>query len=59
MEEHGVGVVYDPGGLGAALQQLAADRDAVDEMSRRARELAETRFNAEAQAPALHRAWGL
>ena len=59
VEEHGVGVVYDAGGLGGALQQLASDRDALDEMRRRARELAVTRFNAETQAPALHRAWGL
>ena len=59
VEEHGVGVVYDAGGLGAALQQLASDRGALDEMRRRARELAVTRFNAEAQAPALLLAWGL
>jgi glycosyltransferase involved in cell wall biosynthesis len=59
VEAHGVGVVYDDGRLGAALQQLAADREALDEMRRRARELAITRFNAEAQRPNLLRSWGL
>ena len=59
VEEHGVGIVYEHGGLGAALRRLAADREELDAMRRRARELAVTRFNAEAQAPALHRAWGL
>lgn len=59
VEEHGVGIVYDHGGLGAALRRLASDREELDAMRRRARELAVTRFNAEAQAPALRRAWGL
>ena len=59
VEANGIGVVYDRGGLGTALQRLAADRVELDEMRRRARELAVSRFNAEAQAPALHRAWGL
>ena len=59
VEEHGVGVVYDPGQLGAALRHLAADREALDEMRRRARELAVSQFNAEAQRPNLLRAWGL
>ena len=59
VEEHGVGIVYEHGGLGAALRRLASDREELDAMRRRARELAVTRFNAEAQAPALLRAWGL
>lgn len=59
VEEHGVGIVYDHGGLGAALRRLASDREELDAMRRRARELAVTRFNAEAQAPALRRAWGV
>lgn len=59
VETHRVGVVYEQGGLGAALQRLAADREALDEMRRRARELAVTRYNAEAQTPNLLRAWGL
>lgn len=59
VEEHGVGTVYDPGGLGAALGRLAADREALDEMRRRARDLAVGRYNAEAQRPNLLRAWGL
>ena len=42
-----------------ALARLGADREALDEMRRRARELAVTRFNAEAQRPNLMRAWGL
>jgi glycosyltransferase involved in cell wall biosynthesis len=54
-----VGVVYGPGELGPATAALAADRRRVDGMRRRARSLAEASFNAEAQAPALHRAWGL
>ena len=59
VEAHGVGIVYEQGGLGAALQQLASDREALDEMRRRARDLAVTRFNAEAQKPNLMHAWGL
>ena len=59
VEAHGVGVVYEPGELGAALQGLAADREALDGMRQRARELAVSRFNAEFQRPALLRAWGL
>jgi glycogen synthase len=59
VEAHGVGVVYEPGRLGDALHQLAADREALDEIRRRARELAVSRFNAEFQRPALFRAWGL
>ena len=59
VEEHRIGIVYDPPGLGTALARLAADRDELDAMRRRARGLAETRFNAEAQRPALHQAWGI
>ena len=59
VERERVGVVYGAGDLGAVTAALAADRSRVDEMRRRARALAVSRFNAEAQAPALHRAWGL
>jgi glycosyltransferase involved in cell wall biosynthesis len=59
VEEHRVGVVYGPGELGAALERLGSDREALDEMRLRARELAVTGFNAEAQRPNLLRAWGI
>ena len=59
VEAYGVGVVYEPGCLGDALQRLAADREALDEMRRRARELAVSHFNAELQRPELVRAWGI
>jgi glycosyltransferase involved in cell wall biosynthesis len=59
VEGEGVGVVYGRGGIGPAAAALARDRARVDEMRRRARALAEASLNAEAQLPALHRAWGL
>ena len=54
-----MGIVYEPGGMAAALDRLAASRSELDAVRRRARELAATRFNAEAQLPALRKAWGL
>ena len=59
VEREGVGVVYGAGEIGAVAAELAADRSRVDAMRRRARALAEASLNAEAQTPALHRAWGL
>jgi glycosyltransferase involved in cell wall biosynthesis len=60
VERERVGLAYDPtdpDGLVEALERLAADRDALGEMRRRARELALTRLNAEAAAETLVRAW--
>lgn len=48
-----------PEELGAALEQLSRSRDQLTEMRRRARLLAVDRFNAEAQAGGLARAWGV
>jgi len=62
VEDEGVGVTVEPGdtaALGAALEELAADRPRVTAMRRRAREVALARFNAETQSGALLRAWGL
>jgi glycosyltransferase involved in cell wall biosynthesis len=61
VDGEGVGLTYDPrerDGLAAALERLAADRGALAEMQRRARELALSRLNAEAAKDALARAWG-
>ncbi len=55
-----VGLTFAPGdpeSLGAALRDLAADRQRLTELGRRARRLALDRYNAEAQAAALERAW--
>jgi glycogen synthase len=59
VEREGVGRVYEPGRLGEALAELAADRPAVEAMRRRAREVAVERYNAEAQRPMLYAAWGV
>ena len=62
VDEAGIGVTYEPGDprdLARALDELAADRPRLEAMRRRARELALTRYNAEAQEPVLHEAWGL
>ena len=59
VETHGIGIVYEPGQLGAALALLGSDRGTLDETRRRARALAVSSFNAEAQRPNLLRAWGL
>src|SRR3954447_22268606 len=57
-----IGVLFEPGDpadLGRGLSRLAADRHTLRELRARARRLAETRYNADAQAPALAAAWGL
>ena len=62
VEGAGIGVLFEPGDpadLGRALSTLAADRERLRAFRTRARHLAETRYNAEAQAPALAAAWGL
>jgi glycosyltransferase involved in cell wall biosynthesis len=62
LEETGAGVTYDPGKpelLGARLEELAADRVALDQLRRSARRAAVERFNSGASARALASAWGL
>jgi glycosyltransferase involved in cell wall biosynthesis len=59
VEREGVGVVYQPGRLGEALAELAADRDRIEAMRRRARRVAVERYNAEMQRATLYEAWGL
>jgi glycogen synthase len=56
VDGEGVGVTFEPGkpeSLGARLTELAADRDRVLALRRRARELAVERFNAETEAERL------
>ena len=60
VDGEGVGVTFEPGrpdGLGAALQELSADRERVLGLRRSARRLAVARYNAEAQADELVRLW--
>jgi glycosyltransferase involved in cell wall biosynthesis len=62
IEEEGVGATYppaDPVGLARILDELAADRPRLEEMKRRARQLALERYNAQAQVPVLLEAWGI
>ena len=62
VDGEGVGITYEPGSpaaLGAALAELAADRERVAAFGRRARELAVERYNAEVESAQLARAWGL
>lgn len=62
LERHGVGLTFEPGPpdrLAATLEQLAQDRQELVAMRERARRLALERYNAEAQAGELARAWGL
>jgi glycogen synthase len=62
IEEEGIGLTFDPERpeeLGAALEQLGRSRDRLADMRRRALLLAVNRFNAEAQAGGLARAWGV
>jgi glycogen synthase len=62
VESEGVGVTYTPGSpvaLGATLAELAADRDRVAALGRRARACALERYNAELESAQLARAWGL
>jgi glycosyltransferase involved in cell wall biosynthesis len=60
VEADGTGLTYEPGRperLGAALAELARDRERLGAMQARARELALERYNAEAQARVLERVW--
>jgi glycogen(starch) synthase len=60
LEAERVGLTFEPGsreGLPRALARLAADRELLAELRRRARELALTRLNAEAAAGTLAAAW--
>jgi glycogen synthase len=62
VEGEGVGVTYEPGSpaaLGTALAELAADRERVAALGRRARERALDRYNAEVESAQLASAWGL
>lgn len=62
VEENGVGLTFDPGDptdLARALEELAGDRARLDRYRGRARQLALSQFNAEAQRPGLMRAWGM
>lgn len=62
VESEEIGATYEPGRpdlLGAALADLASDRERLVGMRRRARALAVARLNAEAQRDALAAAWGL
>jgi glycosyltransferase involved in cell wall biosynthesis len=60
IELEGIGRTYDPRSpeeLPRVLEELAADREALAEMKRRARALALARLNAEAAAETLAQAW--
>lgn len=60
VDGEGVGVTFEPGrpdDLARALTELAEDRPRVLELRRRARALAEQRYNAESQADALVSLW--
>jgi glycosyltransferase involved in cell wall biosynthesis len=61
VEDEGIGLTFAPGDpldLGRALTALAADRDRLLELRRRARALALERYNADVQAETLAAAWG-
>lgn len=61
LEQERVGLTYppgDPGALPATLERLVADRPLLDELRRRARELAMTRLNADVAVETLGEAWG-
>jgi glycogen synthase len=62
VESEQVGTTFPPGrpeALAAALERLAADRDELDALRRRARRAALERFNAESQADTLARVWAV
>jgi glycosyltransferase involved in cell wall biosynthesis len=62
VESERVGITYEPGSpsaLGAALAELAADRERAAALGRRARERAVERYNAEVESLQLARAWNL
>lgn len=59
---HEVGVTFapgDPADLARVLRELAADRPRLQRLRAAARDLAVTRYNAEAERPALEAAWGV
>jgi glycogen synthase len=61
LEQERVGLTYEPNdreGLPATLERLADDRSLLEELRRRARELAMTRLNADVAAETLSAAWG-
>jgi glycosyltransferase involved in cell wall biosynthesis len=61
LEQERVGLTYPPDdadGLPAMLTQLSQDRHLLEELRRRARDLAMTRLNADAAVPVLQEAWG-
>jgi glycogen(starch) synthase len=60
LEQERVGLTYPPsdrGALPATLERLARDRPLLEELRRRARELAMTRLNADVAADTLAEAW--
>jgi glycosyltransferase involved in cell wall biosynthesis len=62
VDSNGIGATYEPGRpdlLGAALVELAGDRDRVAAAGRRAHELALGEFNAETQGERLAAVWKL
>ncbi|MES1247556.1 MAG: glycosyltransferase [Actinomycetota bacterium] len=62
IERDGVGVTFSPGDpadLARALRDLAADRTRLEEIRRRARQVAVEKYNASAERPALAAAWGI
>lgn len=62
VEGERLGLAYAPGkpeALAEALERLATDGDLLRELRANARRLALERYNAEAQADTLARAWGL
>jgi glycogen(starch) synthase len=61
LEREQVGLTFapaDPHAMAGALKRLASEPQLLDRLRSRAREAALDRFNAEAQAPVLMRAWG-
>lgn len=62
IEEQRVGLCFDagsPAAMAAAVNRLDSDRQLLEELRVNARRAAVERYNAEAQDPALARAWGL
>jgi glycosyltransferase involved in cell wall biosynthesis len=60
IDQEGIGLTYEPGepaALGDALALLAREPERLADLRRRARQVALERYNAEAQGPALERAW--
>jgi glycogen(starch) synthase len=62
VEEHEVGVTFAPASppdLARVLEELSADPDRLQRLRERARALAVSRYNAEAERPVLQAAWGV